>query len=592
MSAGRASRSCAGASLCSLSHAVTRSRHADWETSARRFRLTAERQSTTTSGPSSSSTAYVVTSFSPHVVAVHEQGWTACEAHDAAVRASLALPPIQPARDRSGRFARSRTSASPAAALKDVEPVQSELDGEGGSPPPDTMPMKGGTLVPLVPLAPGPLVHVHVKRARPRRDKEHVNDEAWDAWTAVWWSERCGDEERGAARRKVHRDRVERMGGYGALRSWGWCEGLLEPVNDEDELPPVQELVEDVAAADPPRDPAALQRLVFEVVPSSIPAPPSPPPAVSSTQPRKRSNARPPAGRAAKRSRTAVDPEWRPTYAARSQRSATRSVAVLEDIDEGDDDDEGLGEGDGEPVADEDERGGVSSADDLPPLRQSSSVVHFPPRRASTLPLRSTNAALAPFTSSSRHASTASSTAPSPSAASSSPTASRDTSFSHDSTMTSDTSLVPSEGSPYPPAATAPPTPLRPLRPRPPLTPIHAPPPPPSQEQQQHSQKRKSKHAQRRSRTSQPRARRAPTSPPGVHASASAAAAEAHASAQDARSRLEEEAVWALMGMGWSASAARAREPSGGGEVESAGEVRAAVRGGGAQLWEQERWGV
>ncbi|GAA5841659.1 hypothetical protein JCM9279_000720 [Rhodotorula babjevae] len=561
------------------------------------FRLTAERRSTSAPDSSSSSTTWLVTSFSPHVTAVHSQGWTASEGHDAAVRAGLAPPPpvVLPARDSAGRFQRSRSTASSTAEPTGGYSVQgdgaTEVNGEGDSLPPDTMRMKGGTLVPLVPLAPGPLVHVHVKRVRPRRDKEHVGDEAWDAWTTMWWGERSEGEERRAPRRKEERERTERMGGYGALRSWGWCEGLLEPVSDEEELPPVQE---DVAAEDPPPDPAAaLQCLVFEIIPSAFPSPPSPPLIVSPTQPRKRSSDRPASTRSSKRSRTALDPEWRPVFATRSQRSATRSVAVLDDINEDGGEEEAQGEEALEP--DEDERGGMTSPDDLPPLRQSSPIVQFPSHLSSTLPIRPTVAAFTPFTSSSRRPSAASSTAPSPSTAFSSPTTSRGTSFGHDSTTTSDTSFFPSEDSPYPSTAAraataaAPPTPLRPLRPRPPLAPILAAPPP--LPQQQHSKKPASK--QRRPRSSQPRACRAPTSPPGVHASASAAAAEAHASAGEARSRLEEEAVWALMGMGWSASAGRAREAVGGaGAGEAAGEVRAAAGVGASQRWEREQWGV
>ncbi|GAA5928591.1 hypothetical protein JCM3775_004574 [Rhodotorula graminis] len=557
------------------------------------FRLTAVRQSSSSTSSSSSSAPWVVTSFAPHVAAVHAQGWVASEAHDAAVRAGIVPPPpvVLPKRDGSGRFARSRSATS-------EEPGGFSLEGavEGGddsSPPPDTMRMKGGTLVPLVPLTPGLLGDQRVKPVRPRRDREHVGDGAWDAWRAGWAGEsgEGEDEERRRARRKEERERVERLGGYGALRSWGWCEGLLEPLGDEGELQPVQQEIEHAVIGDVPplEDDAALRRLVFEVVPSSFPPTPFPPPDVSSTQPRKRSSttARLAPGRGGKRSRRAIDPEWLPILAPRSQRSATRAVAMLEDIAETCDEEEAQSQGGREADGDEEEQHGestFSSPNDLPPLRQSSPVVHFASHLSSAGPIRSTLAALAPFTSSSRRASTASSTAPSPF---SSPTASRDSFSRHDSTTTSDTSIVSSEPSQFPPNAAAAargPTSLRPLRPRPPLAPILAAPPPPPQ---QHPKKSK----QRRNRQAQPRARRPLTTSPGVHASASAAAAEAYASALEERSRLEDEAVWALVGMGRRASVGR-EGSAGGGALEPVLGVGAAAGGRGGQLWEREHWGV
>ncbi|GAA5906576.1 hypothetical protein JCM8208_000485 [Rhodotorula glutinis] len=555
------------------------------------FRLSAVRQGT--SSPSSAS--WVVTSFAPHVAAVHAQGWVASEAHDAAVRAGIAPPPpvVLPKRDGSGRFSRSRSAPSPATtrAELDEQPVEGE-GGESGSPPPDTMRMKGGTLVPLVPLVPGPLGNERVKPVRPRRDREHVGDGAWEAWatSSAGRGEVGQDEERTRVRRKEERERIERMGGYGALRSWGWCEGLLEPMSDEEQLP-VQDEVQHTAVADNPTlDRTALRRLVFEIVPSSFPLPPSPPPATSPTQPRKRSSATAglAPGRGGKRSRRVLDPEWLPVLALRSQRSATRAVAVLEDIAETvvEEEEQGAGalELDGEEKEPRDEST-FSSPDDLPPLRQSSPIIHFSSHHSSTLPIRSTVAAFTPFTLSSRRTSTASSTAPS---LFSSPTASRETSFSRASTTTPDTSVVPSEGSPVPPTAAAlppPPRPLRPLRPRPPLVLTLAQPQPPPQ---QHAKKPK----QRRSRATQPRTRRASLGEPGVHASASAAAAaEAHANAVEERSRLEDDAAWALVGMGRRDSVGQ-EGAAGGGALEPARAVGAAAGGGGAQLWEWEQWGV
>ncbi|BGP37272.1 hypothetical protein JCM10449v2_001177 [Rhodotorula kratochvilovae] len=380
------------------------------------FRLTAVPQSSLpssspfaasgASAPSSSSSAYIVTSLTPHTLAAHEAGWTGHE--DNADGRSSAGSLDDRTRDGGGRYC----SAEPGGPVPD--------GGKEASPPPNTILTRGGTLIPLLPLV--PLPKLRPKPVRPRSSKEHSGDGAWEAWRALMGIQ-GGKEER-----REGRKRVEGMGGYGALRACGWCEGLLEPVSEEEVD------VEEVEATEwDERVDAGAVRAAFEqderdsataLVPlaGTVPAITSPPPPSIDSSPTE-TRARPTA-RGRKRSKTLVDPEWLPS-GARSQRSATRPQATLDgDEDERDDT---AGEDDDEGELDEMRESTFPSSADFLPSSQPSPVVSFAQHQP--FPMRTTGSAMAPFS----HVWPRPHMGPSPApAAALSPTASRDTSFEHD----------------------------------------------------------------------------------------------------------------------------------------------------------------
>ncbi|BGP45365.1 hypothetical protein JCM10450v2_001183 [Rhodotorula kratochvilovae] len=453
----------------------------------------------------SSSTAYIVTSLAPHIVAAHEAGWTGHE--DNADGRSSAGSLDDRTRDGGGRYC----SAEPGGPVPD--------GGKEASPPPNTILTRGGTLIPLLPLV--PLPKLRPKPVRPRSSKEHSVDGAWEAWRALMGIE-GGREER-----REERKRVERMGGYGALRAWGWCEGLLEPVSEEEvEVEEVEaaergERVEDnalrAAFEQDERDAAAEPVTFYDAVPAIAP-PPLPSIGSSPTQTRAR-----PAARGRKRSKTFVDPEWLPS-GARSQRSATRPLASLEDDD-----------GQSDATGEEDDEGQLdairestfpSSADFLPSIQP---AVHISFAQHQPFPLRTTGSAMAPFSPVWPHPHTGASPAP---PAALSPTASRDTSFEQDGD-TPNTSFSSNE------------TPLAHARLEPARQQLHAPPSSsPLVVRLSLPQQHEHPHSHRCS--AEPRLPAVGEEAAGIPPPQERVAVE---------QRLEQEAVWALLGMKRAASA-------------------------------------
>ncbi|TNY17492.1 hypothetical protein DMC30DRAFT_105662, partial [Rhodotorula diobovata] len=529
-----------------------------------------------------------VTSLVPHSAHAHAQGWAAREDHDSAVIAAAPVNdarPFHPLRDRSGRF-RSGEPQLPARSGVYGGALGDGTEEEGRAPP-DTVRMRGGTLLPLLPLGSGLLTRERGKRVPPREDREHRGIGAWEAWRTSMWGEDEGAEG-GEGRRKRRRDerkRVERMGGYGALRAWGWCEGLLEPLSEEDE--PVGQEDAGFAAAEPfePHDgvdeaaAAALKALVTEVVDSFFPSPPlSEEHSRTQGRPRSRNAAAGPATRGRGRSHTAVDPDWRPTTAARSQRSATRASCRLGVINEIEDENEV--EAEAEPVSGaDDERGDstLSSLGDGPPLRESLPTVQFTephPQHPTPHPIHSTAGAFAPISHAWHRA-----PRPSPSS-SSSPATSRDTSLTYDQSSP-ETSFAVCESPPHPSLAGK----DRAARTAWTLSRSLPVPSPSSPPRQYHHQYPLHHHIQ----VQQPSRRAAEPEPRGP----APAVADAAPAAEEQRARLEHDAMWGLLGM----NTARTTRESAVGVLEQPHVVvfgrGVAARGGGmtkAREWEPEEW--
>ncbi|GAA6055493.1 hypothetical protein JCM3770_006285 [Rhodotorula araucariae] len=376
---------------------------------------------------STSSSTYVVTSLIPHTVAAHEAGWTGREDNDLCTRSSVA------GRDTAGRFTSTEPTPVPVHPVASLGAQQGHDDcpgaaaaGAKSSPPPlNTLRTRTGTLIPLLPLV--PLPKLRPKPVRSRQSREHRGDAQWDAWRALLGLEDACD----AAARREQRRKVDRMGGYGALRAWGWCEGLCEPVSDEDVD------IEVLAAEETERGEACVM---------SVPGRDEPPvEAESLSSGLSPTQVRHSALRAgSKRSKAPADPDWVPVI-ARSRRSATRPPPSLEADDA---DDQRIG------AMDEDEDGAstFSNSDDVVSSRPQHSVP-FPHYQSH--PIQSTGAAFAPFTHAcgSSHAYAASPVLPSLS-----PASPRETSFGHDND-TPDTSFSSTDATPacaYTPAVDPP----------------------------------------------------------------------------------------------------------------------------------------
>ncbi|GAA6004068.1 uncharacterized protein JCM10292_005867 [Rhodotorula paludigena] len=316
------------------------------------FRISVEQQD-----PSSASSSFVVTASTPHAVGPHEQGWTAHEtisdsdyAEDgtgppprkrarrgSAVDATSAGPAnglLLPTRDSSGRFASiSPVLTRPPTLLPaGVEPAPSSL------PPPNTIQTRSGFVIPL--LAPTPRSRLcpeqKLPRLRPRASRVHEGDEAWESWRVEGWRERVGA---GEAEEPGDLGRVRKMGGFGALQAWGWCEGLVDP----------REVEQQQAAAQDDEGKAEVEsgacRARAEVEHRALPLGPaglevaedehglgrhaSAGEPSSRGRGRNRANAR---GRGAQGATASPRAEWLPGL-ARSSRGATRPVAEPDDLD-------------------------------------------------------------------------------------------------------------------------------------------------------------------------------------------------------------------------------------------------------------------
>ncbi|GJN87925.1 hypothetical protein Rhopal_000880-T1 [Rhodotorula paludigena] len=317
------------------------------------FRISVEQQD-----PSSASSSFVVTASTPHAVGPHEQGWTAHETtsdsdyvedstgpsprrrarRGSTAGAASADPSNGPllTRDSAGRFASTSPvlTRPPTLLPAGVEPAPSS------SPPPNTIQTRSGFVIPL--LAPTPRSRFcpeqKLPRLRPRASRVHEGDAAWETWRVEVWRERvrAGEEEK----EWEVEERMRETGGFGALQAWGWCEGLIDPREVEQQQAAAQDNkgkaeVENGAC----RAGVAVEHRALPLGPAGLEdaeddehgfgthasaGEPS-----SRGRGRNRAHAR---GRGAQRGTATTHTEWLPGL-ARSSRGATRPVAEPDDLD-------------------------------------------------------------------------------------------------------------------------------------------------------------------------------------------------------------------------------------------------------------------